>query len=456
MIVFSHTRRFESWLRLADLLLVLGLWVAAYCFPPSLMSTEGYITGAAWYAGMMLAGGQNPLYLFPRYRILFSMALSSVSAWAAGLLWAGGGLNWYLHGLRGSWQTWSTKGGLLSLGVLIVGGLLIRLVVAQFFRRPAMQLIPCLLPEAFGPLLDELARHPHIIVEAPLAAPAAPLPARRAGYPIYLIVSDLRVSEAEFAAFSPLFSRVDVVDISEFYETLLGKVAVIPSPQGWLLPQPLRVPSPTRELLKRVSDLAVVLLTAPISLPILALAALAIKLSSSGPIFYHQQRLGQYGCPYQLLKLRTMVTDAEATGPQWTRAGDPRVTPLGRTLRFLAIDELPQLWNVLRGEMSLIGPRPERPELVERLQREVPFYQARLLAPPGVSGWAQLHQGGDMTLEDVAHKLRYDLYYLKYGSFALDCRILLGTLQMLLHLAKPAPRAQLAPPADVPATAGRV
>ena len=145
-----------------------------------------------------------------------------------------------------------------------------------------------------------------------------------------------------------------------------------------------------------------------------------------------------------------MIADAEAQGPQWTGADDARITPVGRILRHLAIDEFPQLWNVLKGEMSLVGPRPEQQEIASRIESQIPFYRARLLITPGITGWAQLHQGGDVTLDDVAHKLRYDLYYLKHGSLLLDLRILLDTMQMLLHLAKPTPQANAG--ARVPTT----
>jgi lipopolysaccharide/colanic/teichoic acid biosynthesis glycosyltransferase len=206
-----------------------------------------------------------------------------------------------------------------------------------------------------------------------------------------------------------------------------------------MLLTPLRVPSILFDGEKRLLDITLCVCLAPIALLLIALGALAVRLSSPGPIFFIQQRLGRFGKPFRLIKLRTMSTLAEANGQQWAATDDTRVTGVGRFLRASGIDELPQLWNILRGEMSLVGPRPETPVIAQHLEAQIPFYQARQLVLPGITGWAQLHQGGDASLGDVASKLRYDLYHLKYASLALDVRILLATLQMLLHMAKPAP-----------------
>lgn len=433
---YSHARRVESWLRVADLgLLLVWAVVAYYLFPVQWQTTLAWVMGAAWYAGIMAVGGQNAAYLHPRYRILISMALALALASVIGIFWAGSGRDWYL------------KGGIYFLGALGIAGTLTRLLVAALLQRPAMQLVPCRLPDTFAPLLDELRAQPHIYLETPLEDTAGPLPERRERFPILMVVTDLRLRADTFQELVPLQSRVEIVDICDFYESYLGKVAIVQTAEGWWLPQAMRVPSPLREAGKRAFDAFVVLLTMPLTLPVIALGALAVRLTSRGPIFFTQQRLGRYGEPFQLVKLRTMRVDAEAAGPQWAGARDPRVTPVGRLLRTTGIDELPQLWNVLRGEMSLIGPRPELPRIVETLERDLPFYRARLLVAPGLTGWAQLHQGGDASLDDVAHKLRYDLYYIKYGSMLLDLRILGLTAQMLLHLAKPAPKAK---PATVP------
>lgn len=437
---YSHAKRIESWLTITDAVIAAGWMVAVYFIfdPRYMMRTQGLVTAAAWFLGMVLVGGQNAIYLFPRYRIFFSLALSLGIAAVVDIFWAGGGHDWYL------------KGGLHSCVALGVAGLLARVIFALWVRRPAIHLVPCRLPATYWPLLAELAQHPYIFVDQPLDDPAGALPERKPGYPIFLIVTDLRMSEADFAALMPLYHRVEIADVCEFSEALLGKVAVARTPEGWSLPRALRVPSPIREVVKRAFDAITILLTAPITVPLIFLGALLIKLTSRGPAFFVQERVGRYSKPFSLVKLRTMRCDAEACGPQWAEAGDARVTPVGRLLRATGIDELPQLWNVLSGEMSLVGPRPERPELVRELEMEIPFYGARLLVVPGLTGWAQLHQGGDTTLDDVANKLRYDLYYLKYGTPLLDLRILLGTLQMLLHLAKPGPKKSAPPPVPSP------
>jgi lipopolysaccharide/colanic/teichoic acid biosynthesis glycosyltransferase len=162
--------------------------------------------------------------------------------------------------------------------------------------------------------------------------------------------------------------------------------------------------------------------------PLLLVSALLIKLTSRGPIIYSQLRVGRFGRPYTIYKLRTMAHNCErASGPQWATAQDPRVTWLGRFLRRSHLDELPQLWNVLLGDMSLIGPRPERPEFVIELERAIPHYRDRLQVRPGVTGLAQVQLPPDTDLNSVRRKLAYDLYYVRRFNFWLDLRILFCT-----------------------------
>ena len=170
-----------------------------------------------------------------------------------------------------------------------------------------------------------------------------------------------------------------------------------------------------------------------VGLPILALVAVAIKLSSRGPILFRQTRVGWQGRHFTLYKFRSMRENAEAeTGAVWASKNDPRVTPVGRWLRRLRLDELPQLINVLRGDMSIVGPRPERPEFVAVLSKQIPFFRQRLCVRPGITGWAQInHKYGD-TMEDAARKLEYDLYYIKHLSPSLDAYIVLQTLKIVL------------------------
>jgi exopolysaccharide biosynthesis polyprenyl glycosylphosphotransferase len=167
--------------------------------------------------------------------------------------------------------------------------------------------------------------------------------------------------------------------------------------------------------------------------PIMLLTALAVRLTSAGPVLYRQVRVGLDGRPFTLYKFRSMRADAEAeTGAVWASKDDPRVTPFGRIIRKLRIDEIPQLFNVLKGEMSVVGPRPERPEMVQSLSEKIPYYRHRHCVRPGITGWAQVNYKYGDTLEDVIRKLEYDLYYIKHMSLSLDNYIIFLTIKATL------------------------
>ena len=183
-----------------------------------------------------------------------------------------------------------------------------------------------------------------------------------------------------------------------------------------------------RLVLKRIADVAGALVGFVITAPIMALTALAVALDSRGPILYSQERVGRFGDTFKMLKFRTMHVDAETAGPVWSAGDeDPRMTRVGRVLRRTHLDELPQLINVLKSDMSLVGPRPERPCFVEELGREIPRYDERLLLKPGMTGLAQVHYRYDQTIADVKRKLRFDLLYTKRMCLMLDARILAWT-----------------------------
>jgi exopolysaccharide biosynthesis polyprenyl glycosylphosphotransferase len=185
--------------------------------------------------------------------------------------------------------------------------------------------------------------------------------------------------------------------------------------------------------LKRLMDIIVSLLILLLSVPITILTSIAIKIDSKGPIFFKQERLGQNGKPFKVFKFRSMINDAEKlTGPVWSQKNDPRVTRMGRFVRRARIDEIPQMFNVLKGEMSLVGPRPERAFFVEKLSQEIPYYKRRLKVRPGVTGWAQIKHKYDETIEDVKIKLRYDLFYIENMSIRMDFKILLRTVFVVL------------------------
>jgi lipopolysaccharide/colanic/teichoic acid biosynthesis glycosyltransferase len=169
--------------------------------------------------------------------------------------------------------------------------------------------------------------------------------------------------------------------------------------------------------------------------PLILIAAILVKLTSRGPVFYAQVRAGKNGHPFRIYKIRTMIHDCEKdSGPRWSSPGDPRVTAIGRILRRTHLDELPQLWNVLRGDMSLVGPRPERPEFIPLLEQAIPAYRSRLRLRPGITGLAQVQLPPDTDLDSVRRKLACDLYYVQRLSFWLDFRILLLTSFNLLGL----------------------
>jgi len=166
--------------------------------------------------------------------------------------------------------------------------------------------------------------------------------------------------------------------------------------------------------------------------PLFAIIAVAIKLTSRGPVFYGQTRVGKDGRIFTVYKFRSMRTDAETGGPQWAAKDDRRVTRVGRFIRLTRIDELPQIWNVLRNEMSFVGPRPERPFFVDELRKQIPYYMERLLVKPGLTGWAQINYQYGSSVEDAVTKLQFDLYYIKNLSIWLDLLILVRTIKVIV------------------------
>jgi exopolysaccharide biosynthesis polyprenyl glycosylphosphotransferase len=183
---------------------------------------------------------------------------------------------------------------------------------------------------------------------------------------------------------------------------------------------------------KRAIDLLVAVIGLVMTLPLLVIIALLIKLDSSGPVFYRQLRVGLKAQPYMILKFRSMFHDAEKGGARWTSVKDTRITRLGSYLRKWRLDEIPQLVNVIRGEMTLVGPRPERPVFVQELRRDIPYYDLRHAVRPGITGWAQTQFRYAATVEDSHVKLQYDLYYVKNMSIQLDMRILLDTVRVII------------------------
>jgi len=228
-------------------------------------------------------------------------------------------------------------------------------------------------------------------------------------------------------------SGIKIQDGTDIYEAITGKVPVESLRLGWLLFSPGFQTSPFLRIYKRCASLVVSTTGLLLSLPLIPFVALAVKLTSPGPLLYRQNRVGRAGRVFECYKFRTMRADAEADlGPTWAGDEDPRITRVGRFLRLTRIDEIPQLWNVLRGDMTLVGPRPERPEFVELLAKAVPHYNLRHTIRPGITGWAQIRYKYGSSVEDATEKLRYDLFYVKNISPGLDLLIVLETIKTIL------------------------
>jgi sugar transferase (PEP-CTERM system associated) len=227
---------------------------------------------------------------------------------------------------------------------------------------------------------------------------------------------------------------VRFAQLPSVYEEYTGKIAVENLRPSWLIFSEGFAKVTPFGGVTRIIDVMGSSVMLLLALPVMALAALAVKLTSPGPVLYEQQRVGMNGRVFTIYKFRSMRADAEAgTGAVWATPGhDPRVTTVGRILRRTRIDELPQLWNVLRGEMSLVGPRPERPEFVWTLSEQIPFYGQRHAVRPGLTGWAQVRYAYGASVEDSMEKLQYDLYYIKNRSLALNLYIIFETLKTVL------------------------
>ncbi len=224
---------------------------------------------------------------------------------------------------------------------------------------------------------------------------------------------------------------VTVVDLATLYERVLQKVPLDDLEETWFL-ENIENAGRYYDPLKRAGEFTLALALGIALFPLELIIALVVKLTSRGPVIYRQERTGKNGKSFLFYKFRTMRTDAEKGGAQWSSgSGDARVTPFGKVLRASHLDELPQLWNIVRGDISFVGPRPERPEFVAKLKEQIPYYEIRLLVKPGVTGWAQLNHPADRGLSDVREKLQYDIYYLKNRSLILDAAIIIRTAKSL-------------------------
>lgn len=246
---------------------------------------------------------------------------------------------------------------------------------------------------------------------------------------INMIVVPAHIKKSSRAArliYRNLALGIEVSDLAELYEIIFGKVPLAELEEVWFLDN-LAKSHKIHDTIKQPLEILLAILLGIITLPLAVSITILIKLNSNGSAFFAQTRVGKNGKPFILWKFRTMIADAEKHGPEWAKPNDKRTTPIGKVLRRTHLDELPQLINIIRGELSLVGPRPERPEFVESLQKEIPFYELRQLIKPGLTGWAQINYRYGASLDDAYEKLQYDIYYLKNRSLILDLAILFKT-----------------------------
>lgn len=345
--------------------------------------------------------------------------------------------------------------GVLSLSLLFFGGMqfMIHLVCHSFQTLPRFAIKIMIL--GTGPLAEVICRSIPLSTQnyafAGFIQPQSGMPVVAPGQIVGTVdqiedilfrekVDKLIVSMTERRGVLPVknlltckLRGVEILDSPSFYEQLTGKLLVEDIQPSWFIySRGFRFTS-ARRAWKRALDIVMAFCVSLLVLPFLPIVAGLIKLSSPGPVLFRQQRVGERGSEFILIKFRTMFDNAEKeTGPVWASENDPRITRLGAWLRKVRIDEIPQLFNVLKGDMSFIGPRPERKEFVDRLSEKIPYYNKRHFVKPGVTGWAQVKYPYGASDEDALEKLRYDLYYIKNYSFTLDLIIFLETIKVVL------------------------
>jgi sugar transferase (PEP-CTERM system associated) len=269
------------------------------------------------------------------------------------------------------------------------------------------------------PVLGTPADLPRLVAQHDVARIVVSLADRRGRLPIHELL------QAKLAG-------VRVEDAATTYERITGKILTDGLNPSWLIFSDGFCSSRATRTVKRIFDLLFAGIGLILAAPLMLMTAVAIRLESRGPIFYCQERMGEGGSTFTLCKFRSMRADAEAGTPVWAKDHDDRVTRVGRFIRLTRLDELPQLWNVLRGDMSFVGPRPERPYFVQQLAAAIPFYTERHAVKPGVTGWAQVKYRYGASIEDAMEKLRYDLYYIKHLSIVFDLTIVIDTVKVIL------------------------
>jgi exopolysaccharide biosynthesis polyprenyl glycosylphosphotransferase len=227
-----------------------------------------------------------------------------------------------------------------------------------------------------------------------------------------------------------LFLGINFLDFPSFYERITEKIPVTSISKVWFFENLKEGEKRIYDKFKKIFDVIVASIILFLTIPLWLLITLAIKIEDGGPVFYIQERVGKNKKIFKLIKFRSMIKEAEKEGPKWAEIEDQRITKVGKFLRRFHLDEIPQMMNVIRGDISLVGPRPERPEFVEKLEKEIPYYNLRHIIKPGFTGWAQIKFRYARSIMDSLEKFQYDLYYIKNRSLFLDLKILLKTFQL--------------------------
>ena len=379
-------------------------------------------------------GLYRPDVCLDRRRLLMCGTLTALLAFPAILLVGGA---WRMT-LSSEHVAWLAR--LLATWLPFV--LLVRLTYSILFpRMPVTRRVMVVGSGARAARLRQrLAANPHALFEP--VAPPDPAGSNdktsqsfAADHRVWSVVvaSDEQSLDGHETLFDTKLRGVPVYSDLSFQERHLGRIEVETVDAHWLLFADGFRNGRLFRVLKRTIDIAIVLLLTVVTLPLMLLTAVLIKLDSPGPVFYRQERTGLHGKTFTLFKFRSMTTNAEVAGkPQWAQLRDPRTTRVGAFIRASRVDELPQLFNVLRGEMSMVGPRPERPMFVDELAKVIPFYNHRAYVKPGLTGWAQVNYPYGASIEDAREKLAYDLYYVKNRGVLLDMIILLSTVRVVL------------------------
>lgn len=348
------------------------------------------------------------------------------------------------------WRSITLYAMLMAMAVLIlIRAVVIQVIDVKRFRRPVMLLGAGTRAQRLVDLADTpnagfcIVGSIAMTTNAPVVADAVPRSsiAHLADYAAARGTRELVLALEERRGSLPLNDLLraktlglDVNEFSSFIERETGRIDLATTNPSWLIfSDGFSAPQRLSRAFKRVFDIVASLIVLVLVWPLIVIGALAVKLDSKGPAFYRQTRVGLFGEPYEIVKLRSMRIDAEVAGTAvWAEENDPRVTRVGRIIRKIRVDELPQLWCVLKGEMSVVGPRPERPSFVEQLQQDIPFYAERHMVKPGLTGWAQINYPYGASVEDARAKLEYDLYYAKNYSPFLDLLILMQTVQVVI------------------------